>query len=408
MRKELADARESMYLLSIEIMILYLVAFGMLSLKTDNMFSVGMAYPAVLITFLLAYLLPVLALVSGLLGFEHSYRAAMRSALGAAVFVCVAFLVLAVLVMSLWSSPLICVYIDDASADCHVKGDTVSLRIAAADVRFGYPSRAQYLDHTALANASVADVFLKASLTENDWVAKVHAIIAMSVAFLLLVVQSSFFYAVYGATDDAEREAFTGADLASLFVRCFLLLLCVVIDSADFFADWNVVDVGPQMLPSLAFLCVLILSDFCDTIIERRLDSWHSAHERQSKLRVLVCVAETGLSSVYTLFAILIACHYLVGGFAPLREFIVDTRMTPVHILFVIFLLLDSWSVFARVLLKVRRQLQHPHRTDMPQMHVDGSKTASSFAHASETPAFGASIDLKKVVFITETDKKTR
>jgi hypothetical protein len=152
MQKELADARESLYLLSIEIMILYLFAFGMLSLKTDNMFSVGMAYPATLITFLLAYLLPVLALVSGLLGFEHSYRAAMRSALGAAVFVCVAFLVLAVLVMSLWSSPLICVYNDDASADCHVKGDTVPLRQVEGAARntvddgvealdFGIPTR---------------------------------------------------------------------------------------------------------------------------------------------------------------------------------------------------------------------------------------------------------------------------
>ncbi len=117
----------------------------------------------------------------------------------------------------------------------------------------------QYLEHTALANATVADVFLKASLAKNDWVAKVHTIIAMSVAFLLLVVQSSFFYAIYGATDDAEREAFTGADLTSMFVWCFLLLLCVVIDRADFFADWNVVDVGPQMLPSLAFLCVRLL-----------------------------------------------------------------------------------------------------------------------------------------------------
>lgn len=413
-QEQLAVARESLYLLSIELMILYLVAFGLLTLKTDNMFSGAIAYPAVLVTLLLAYMLPALALLCGLLGFEHSHRAAIRASLGAAVFACVAFLLLAVLVLSLWLSPLVCVYANDASAsaECFTKNDATRTLVAAADVRFAFPSRAQYLEHAGLANATVADVFLKSSLNENDWIAKAHALVAMCMAFVILVVQSSFFYAIYGAGGDEDkmRDAFTGADLASLFVRCSLLLLCVVIDSADFFADWNVVDVGPQMLPSLTFISVLILSDFCDSIAENSMHKLQARQlpDRQHTLRVLLCVTGIALSSLYTLFACLIASHYLVGGFAPLREFIVDTRATPVHILFVLFLLLDSVSVFSRVLLKTRSLLQENRkRSQTHTVHVD-PHVQKSIAQAFETPAFGASIDLKTVVFMTETDKKTR
>ena len=413
MPNKYADSREALYLLSIELIILYLVAFGLLALKTDTMFSFGIAYPAVLVTFLLAYMLPALALLCGILGFERGAKAAISCALGAAVFVCVAFLVLAVLVASLWASPLVCVYDDaslGASAECFAKGDAASMRIVAADVRFAFPSRAQFLEHAGLANATVADVFLKSSLTENDWLAKVHAIVALCAVFILLAVQSSFLYAIYGAThdDDEKRETVTGAELASLFVRCALLLLCVVVDSADIFSDWNVTDVGPQMLPSLAFTCLLILADFGGTIVETKMETRAAGGAPVAmRLRLLVSVAETAVSSVYALLAILVACHYLVGGFAPLSEMIVDTRMTSVNVLFVFFLLLDSWSVFVRALLKVRTRLQHHSKTPSQMVSV-GHGIQNSLVYASEAPAFGASIDLKKVVFVTEADKKSR
>lgn len=409
MPNKYADSREALYLLSIELIILYLVAFGLLALKTDNMFSVGIAYPAVLVTFLLAYMLPALALLCGILGFERGAKAAINCALGAAVFVCVAFLVLAMLVASLWSSPLVCFYADDGNlgAECFTKGDSSAMRVAAADVRFAFPSRAQMLEHAGLANSTVADVFLKSSLSDNDWLTKVHALVALSVAFILLAVQSSFLYAIFSTHHDEHesRETFTGAELAGLFVRCALLLLSVVVDSTDLFADWNVVDVGPQMLPSLAFTCLLILCDFSETIIESKMQSRHDRDSGgSSRLRLLVSVAETAVSSLYALLSILVACHYLVGGFAPLREMIVDTRLTSVNVLFFCFLLLDSFSVFVRALLKVRNRMQHDRKTPS---HVSRSTTLSSMIN-SETPPFGATIDLKRVVFVTEADKKSR
>jgi hypothetical protein len=92
MPNKYVEARESLYLLSIELIVLYTVAFGLLSLKTDNMFSVGMAYPAILCTFLVAFLLTALGLLCGMLGIEGGSRATLAGARGAAVFVCVAFL----------------------------------------------------------------------------------------------------------------------------------------------------------------------------------------------------------------------------------------------------------------------------------------------------------------------------
>jgi hypothetical protein len=121
----IVDLRESLYLLSIEVVILYVVAFGLLALKTDNMFSVGIAYTVVLWTSLLEFLLPVLAVVVVMLGFERAHTAAMTGARGAAVFSCVAFLLFVVLTTALWSSPLICVYVNDTSTECGQKGDAV-------------------------------------------------------------------------------------------------------------------------------------------------------------------------------------------------------------------------------------------------------------------------------------------
>ncbi len=127
MRKAIVDARESLYLLSIELVILYLAAFGLLALKTDNLFSAGMAYSAVLCTFVLAYLLPAVALLFAAAGAHGIRRAAMAGARGAAVFQVAAFLLMVVLVMSLWASPSVCFYETDKSAMCHVKGDAVDL-----------------------------------------------------------------------------------------------------------------------------------------------------------------------------------------------------------------------------------------------------------------------------------------
>jgi len=366
MPTRLLEAREPLYLLSIELGILYVVAFGLLSLKTDNMLSVGMAYTAVLCTFLLAYLLPALGLLSALLGFEDGYHAVMAGARGAAVFVSVAFLLMVVLITSLWSSP-----------------------------------QTPYLEHMGLANASVADVFLKSSLSENDWVAKLHAIVALSLLFLILVVQSSFFYAIYGADD--RRGVFTVADLFGLFVRCSLLLLCVVMDSTDFFGDG--VQVGPQMLPSLAFMTLLVVCDFCDTMLEHEMDRPDS---KNYSLRLLVCGIEAIASGVYALLALLVAFHYLVGGLAFLRDFIADTRWTAVNMLFVFFLLLDAGSVFSRVLLNALKQLQHRRiESTEGDIHFQPVKLAFS-THAFESPAFGSSIDLNQVVFKVEADKKSR
>jgi hypothetical protein len=258
-----------------------------------------------------------------------------------------------------------------------------------------------------LANTTVADVFLKTSLTENDWVTKVHAVVALPMLFVILVVQSSFFYAVYEGAEEKDSAGQTGAGLLSLFVRCSLLLLCVVIDSADFFSDWNVVEVGPQMLPSLAFISLLILGDFCDAILEQEMET----RKENYKLRLVTCVVETAVSSMYALFALLVACHYLVGGFAPMREFITDTRWTTVNVLFVVFILVDAFSAFARVLLKVRKLLHRNKQQDVAEkeMTISKGKADSQFtAYAFESPAFGSSIDLNKVVFRTEPGKKSR
>jgi hypothetical protein len=386
MRKAIVDARESLYLLSIELVILYLAAFGLLALKTDNMFSAGMAYSAVLCTFVLAYLLPAVALLFAAVGAHGIRRAAMAGARGAAVFQVAAFLLMVVLVMSLWASPSVCFYETDKSAMCHVKGDAVATQTDAADVRFAYPSRAQYVEYAELANSSVADVFLKSSLAENEYVTKLHAVVGLPFAFVVLVVQSAFFYAVSGLEEEGDGDGFSAAGLYSLFVRCMLLLLCVVIDSADFFCYWNVVDVGPQMLPSLAFTALLVLSDFCDSMLEHRMDAWKSR-----LLCLLVCLAETCAAGLYVLFAALVACHFVVGGIALLQDFIADTRWTTVHILFVIFLLLDACSALARALWKTSSQWKKHALHKRPDRDVVKEPLVSIKKTFSETVVAGAS-----------------
>ena len=366
-KTRIVDLRESLYLLSIELVIFYVLAFGMLALKTDNMFSAGIAYAAVLWTSLLAFLLPLVAVLVVMLGLERAHTAAMTAARGAAVFSCVAFLLFLVLTTALWSSPLICVYVNDTSTQCGQKGDAVWQDTDAADVRFVFPSRAQYGEHVELANASVADIFMKTRLSENDYVTRLHAVLAVPVAFIILVLQSSFFYAVYcveageaGEASEAKtRDVFTAADLMSLFVRCALLLLCVVIDTADLFSAWNVVDVGPQMMPSLAFTSLLFCTDFGETILENAIDTWtpKPEHERlKYQLGLLAFICAVALAAGYTIFAAVIACHYLVGGFAEMHDFITDTRLSTVNLLFVAFLLLDACSALVRSALQIHNR----------------------------------------------------
>lgn len=393
----MVESRESLYLLSIELIILYVVAFGLLSLKTDNMFSVGMAYYTVLYTFILAYLLPALGLLFAAIGSERGERAAMTGARGASVFVVVAFWLLVVLIASLWSSPVVCVYETDSSSLCHVKGDAVSQRVDATDVRFMFPSRAQYVEYGDLANATVADVFLKTSLSENEYVAKMHAVVGLAFAFVILVVQMSFFFAVCCLEDDNEREVFSAADLFSLFVRCTVLLLCVVIDTTDFFGDWNVVDVGPQMLPSLAFTSLLILCDFCDTIINNWMQTW-----TWSTPVILVHLTETVVSSVYAMFAVIVACHYVVGGFAFMRDVITDTRWTIVHVLFIVFLMVDACLALARGLFKLLKHGLYKHKLYKETKTVRVGATMSSAASAE---AFHTNVDISNMRFVTQSKK---
>ena len=424
MQKAMAEARESLYLLSIELVILYLVAFGLLALKTDSPFSVGIAYPAVLCTFLLAYLVQAVGLFVGVLGMEDSHHATMACARGAAVFMCAAFLLVLVLVASLWSSTTVCVYETDTGASCYTKGDAAWQRTSAADVRFGFPSRTEYLAYAELANATVADVFLKTSLSESDWMAKLSAVVALPVAFVLFVVQSSFFYAVYGLAPQTAADTPTGADVFGLFVRCSLLLLTVVLDSVDLYADWNVTDVGPQMLPSLAFTSLLIFGDFCGTIVEQTLEAAEKDAKNQDfrhKLGLLACLVSAVVAGAYVLFALLIACHYLVGGLGLMRDLIADTRLTTVHILFVMFIVVDACSVFVRSLWKARKYVLS--RRDTPVAGRNTAVTAAeaaakpaelafdtkSAAHAFEAsgPPFGASIDMASFFLQAQIDKKT-
>lgn len=381
----IVDLRESLYLLSIEVVIFYVLAFGLLALKTDNMFSTGIAYPAVLCTSLVAFLLPVVAVVVVMLGFERAHTAAMTAARGAAVFSCVAFLLLLVLTTALWSSPNICVYVNDTSTQCGHKGDAVWQDTDAADVRFVFPSRAQYAEHMELANASVADVFMKTSLSENDYMTRLHAVLAVPVAFIILVLQSSFFYAVYcvEAREATTRDVFTAADLMRLFVRCALLLLCVVVDTADLFSAWNVVDVGLQMMPSLAFTSLLLCMDFGETILEDAIDKWtpDPQHERlKYQLGLAAFICAVALAAGYTIFALVVACHYLVGGFAEMHDFITDTRLSTVNILFVAFLLLDACSALVRSAFKIYHRYvgkNEPTKKENISQQVTSTKTGA-------------------------------
>jgi hypothetical protein len=209
----------------------------------------------------------------------------------------------------------------------------------------------------------------------------------------------SFFFAVCGLEDDSEDEAFSAAELFSLFVRCALLLLCIIIDTTDFIGDWNVVDVGPQMLPSLVFTSLLILCDFSDTMLEHRMQTWSTP----STLRVLVHLVKAFVSLVYVLFAAIVACHYGVGGFAFLRDFITDTRWTIVHILFIAFIMIDACLAFARGLLKlVKHGLHKPiYRKKTEARTHDITRMATQ----ENAKAFDAKVDVSSIRFLMQSNK---
>jgi hypothetical protein len=399
MSNRFVDLRESLYLLSIELVILYAVAFGLLALKTDNMFSVGMVYSAVLCTSVLAYLLPTLALLFSVIGFEGGHRTAIAGARGAAVFMTAVFLLMALLTMSLWSTPLVCVYVNDTSTQCYSDTDPTWQDTDPHDVRFVFPSRAQYLEYMDLANATVADIFLKTTLSENDYITKLHAVLAVPLVFIILVLQNSFFYAIYSvetdgdAKEDNRRAAFTAVDLFRLFVRCGLLLLCVVIDSTDFFSAWNIVDVGPQMLPSLMFTSVLIFADFSHTLLDNRLQTWTPSAARarlKYKLGVFVSICMMLVSLIYTLLACLVTCHYVVGGFAQMGQFISDTRLTTIHIMFILFLLLDAWSALMHSLFNIYRYVSRTKKDDKINKKIIGADSVGTSASVEREPAFDA------------------
>ena len=51
-----------------------------------------------------------------------------------------------------------------------------------------------------------------------------HTVVALPFAFVIVKVQSSFFYVVSGLEDDSECEKVTVTDVFGLIVRCALLL----------------------------------------------------------------------------------------------------------------------------------------------------------------------------------------
>ena len=425
MSNRFVDLRESLYLLSIELVILYVVAFGLLALKTDNMFSVGMAYSAVLCTSVLAFLLPTFALLFSVVGFESGHRTAIAGARGAAVFMTAAFLLLALLTVSLWSTPLVCVYVNDTSTQCYSDADSTWQDTDPADVRFVFPSRAQYLEYTDMANATVPDIFLKTTLSENDYVTKLHAVLAVPFVFIILVLQNSFFYAIYSVEADADTKqadvkqadakkdnggaVFSAVELFRLFVRCALLLLCVVIDSTDFFSGWNIVDVGPQMLPSLVFTSVLIFADFSDTLLDNRLQRWTPSAGRvrlKYKLGLLVSICVMLASLMYTLLACVVTWHYIVGGFTQISQFITDTRVTTIHIMFVLFLLLDAWSALTHSLFKIYRYMPRRSKEDKTNKRITGTTSVRQAPSGEREPAFDAMADSRDLDFTPANSKQ--
>ena len=97
-------------------------------------------------------------------------------------------------------------------------------------------------------------------------------------------------------------------------------------------------------------------TDFGETILENAIDTWTPKPENENlkyQLGLLAFICAALAAAGYVIFAAVIACHYLVGGFEGMHDFIADTRLSIVNILFVAFLLLDACSVLFRSAFKI-------------------------------------------------------
>lgn len=340
-----SNARELLYLLSVELIIFYLFGFGFLMLRADSAGFGGIGYSAVLYTFLAAYVLDVAAWI--VLGLKNQIQTVVAIATGGVIFSSVAFLTLLLLCVMLWSTPLVCIDVSNAQAagippeyQCFRKGDSV--RQVGSDVKFSFPSPARYDDYRELANASVADLFMKARVSEGDYVTKLGAIFFVPLLFLIYVLQNSFFNTI---SSGHGVRAIGLLDIAGLFLRCALLVLGIVIDTVDFFAAWNVHDGYLQMTPSLVFLLVSFLTEFAYMLPYARL------------LAVVGLIA----SVVYMLVSFFVALYYAYPRYvvdlhaafgldslfqlSDVTAPIVDTRPSLLIVLFIFLLIVDNLFV---------------------------------------------------------------
>lgn len=399
-----SNIRELLYLLSVELIVFYLVGFGFLLVRSDNTVFGGIAYSAVLFTFFMTYLLDVGALL--VVGLKREPQTTIAIATGGVIFSTVTFLTLLLLCAMLWSTPLVCIDVSETESRCFRKGDSV--RQVGSDVKFSFPSPEKYEEYRELGNASIADLFMKAKISEGDYVTKINAILFVPLIFLIYVLQNSFFY-----TLSSNQKGFLGLfDLATLFLRCALLVLVVVIDTMDLFSAWNVQDGYLQMIPSLVFIFVFILSEFTYLIRNERL------------------MAITGLvfSILYLIFSFLVALYYAYPNYiadahsalglksvfllSDVTAGIVDTRPSLIIVLFIFLLIVDTLVVLRGSLKtyvsrpKTARPLQE-RRTDVIDIidqteeteksnRVSDPKTRFGFDPPSKTREDPSAIDFKK------------
>jgi len=398
-----SNIRELLYLLSVELIVFYLVGFGFLLVRSDNTVFGGIAYSAVLFTFFMTYLLDVGALL--VVGLKREPQTTIAIATGGVIFSTVTFLTLLLLCAMLWSTPLVCIDVSETESRCFRKGDSV--RQVGSDVKFSFPSPEKYEEYRELGNASIADLFMKAKISEGDYVTKINAILFVPLIFLIYVLQNSFFY-----TLSSNQKGFLGLfDLATLFLRCALLVLVVVIDTMDLFSAWNVQDGYLQMIPSLVFIFAFILSEFTYLIRNERL------------------MAITGLvfSILYLIFSFLVALYYAYPNYvadahsalglksvfllSDVTAGIVDTRPSLIIVLFIFLLIVDTLVVLRGSLKtyvsrpKTARPLQE-RRTDVIDIidqteeteksnRVSDPKTRFGFDPPSKTREDPSAIDFK-------------
>jgi hypothetical protein len=361
-----SNTRELLYLLSVEIIIFYLLGFGFIMLRNDNVAFGGLAYSAVMYSFLAAYLLDIVAWI--VFGFKKDVGNIIAIATGGVIFSTVAFLTLLLLCVMLWSNPLVCIDVRGAQAvnftgsqyECFRKGD--SSRQGASDVKYSFPSLEKYEDYRDLGNATVADIFMKVRISESDYITKLNAIFFIPLIFLIYVLQNSFFNTIYSSrkrmsewTPTPTKQSKTHTekvnvvgffDIAVLFLRCALLILIIVIDTADFFPAWNVHDAYLQMIPSLIFLLMYLFSEFTYLI-------------HNDRIRIVVEFVSSILYMIIAFFVVLYYAYprYITDVHAAVRldtlfelsdltTAIVDTRPSILIVMFAFLLIVDVLNVF--------------------------------------------------------------